>query len=44
VDRDVYELRVPEWLQVLAAGDACVSSHRFTDPQALFHQYVFHAR
>lgn len=38
--RDVYELDVPRWLDVLDAAGLTVLTHRFTDRYNLFHQYV----
>ena len=42
--RDVYELNVGEWLQLLDRAGLEVTSHQFTDPICLFHQYVFQNR
>lgn len=38
--RDVYELDVPRWLDLLDAAGFDVLVHRFTDRWSLFHQYV----
>ncbi len=38
--RDVYELDVPRWLDLLDAAGLTVLSHDFTDPWNLFHRYV----
>jgi len=38
--RDVYELTVDRWLQVVAAAGLHVREHRFTDPWKLFHLYT----
>jgi len=39
--RDVYELDVPNWLELLARAGAHVHQCRCTDEWGLFHQYVF---
>jgi len=38
-ERDVYELEVSGWLQLLATAGFEVTSHRFTDRWKLFHLY-----
>ena len=43
-DRDVYELDVPRWLQLLQSAGLRVLSHQFTDDYGLFHQYIFETR
>ncbi len=43
-ERDVYELTVPRWLQVLDAAGLEVTDHRFVDELPLFHRYLFAAR
>jgi hypothetical protein len=40
-ERDVYELDVVHWLELLEAAGLEVLSHGFTDRILLFHQYVF---
>ncbi len=40
-ERDVYELDVAHWLELLDAAGLEVLSHSFTDRVFLFHQYVF---
>ena len=42
-ERDVYELDVAHWLQLLRQAGAKVLSHTYTDEWYLFHQYVFTA-
>jgi hypothetical protein len=42
-ERDVYELDVTRWLQLLKRADLCVLSHQFTDDYGLFHQYLLRA-
>ncbi len=42
-ERDVYELDVAHWLQLLRQAGARVLSHAYTDEWYLFHQYVFTA-
>ncbi len=42
-DRDVYELDVVHWLQLLQQAGAQVLKHTYTDEWSLFHQYVFTA-
>ena len=42
-ERDVYELDVAHWLQLLRQAGAQVLSHTYTDEWYLFHQYVFAA-
>jgi len=39
-ERDVYELRVAGWLELLAEAGFEVVDHRFTDRWRLFHRYV----
>ena len=39
--RDVYELDVSRWLEVLQRANAHVLQHRYTDEWYLFHQYAF---
>lgn len=41
--RDVYELDVGRWLELLRRAGATVRAHQYTDPWHLFHQYVFAA-
>jgi len=40
-ERDVYELTVPRWLEVLEAAGAEVVAHGFVDELPLFHRYLF---
>lgn len=40
-ERDIYELDVGRWLQLLEAAGMRVREHGFTDPWHLFHRYVF---
>ena len=40
-DRDVYELRVHQWLDRLAEAGLTVEHHAFTDDLPLFHLYRF---
>ena len=40
-ERDVYELTVPRWLDLLQSAGLTVEAHRFTDPLPLFHMYRF---
>ncbi len=40
-ERDVYELTVPRWLEVLEAAGAEVLAHDFVDDLPLFHRYLF---
>lgn len=42
-ERDVYELTVPRWLELLARAELRVEHHGFTDPYGLFCQYVLRA-
>ncbi len=39
-ERDVYELDVGRWLELLERAGLAVEQHRFTDAYGLFHQYV----
>jgi hypothetical protein len=40
-ERDVYELTVPRWLELLDAAGLEVDTHGFVDDLPLFHRYVF---
>jgi hypothetical protein len=41
--RDVYELQVAQWLELLDRAGARVHSYRCTDAWRLFYQYLFSA-
>lgn len=41
--RDVYELDVARWLDLLRRAGASIHAHQYTDTWYLFHQYVFTA-
>ncbi|MBN2800699.1 MAG: class I SAM-dependent methyltransferase [Deltaproteobacteria bacterium] len=43
-ERDVYELTVPRWRDLLAREGLSVVSGRFTDPYGLFYQYAARPR
>jgi hypothetical protein len=41
--RDIYELDVARWLELLQRAGMTVLSHQYTDYWYLFHQYVYTA-
>ena len=44
IERDVYELDVQQWLQLIERADLEVVERGFTDEAGLFHRYVLRAR